>query len=161
MEAFSALLAICAGNLPVPGEFPAHRPVTRSFDVFFELHLNQRLSKQSWGWWFDTLPRPLWRDCNDCINSLLWQLVVFYKTIFFHTPRKYFTETGAIKTGTSEAAQLNMGKKDRINCDTYITNLNQERKNLVNTSITQTQVSGSCCLPLGALQSMWATWCKI
>ena len=27
--------------------------------------------------------------------------------------------------------------------------------------ITQTPVSGSCCLPLGALQSMWATWCKI
>ena len=35
MEAFSALLAICAGNSPVPGEFPAQRPVTRSFDVFF------------------------------------------------------------------------------------------------------------------------------
>ena len=27
--------------------------------------------------------------------------------------------------------------------------------------ITQTPVSGSCCLPLGALQSMWATLCKI
>ena len=35
METFSALLAICAGKSPVPGEFPAHRPVTRSFDVFF------------------------------------------------------------------------------------------------------------------------------
>ena len=34
METFSALLAICAGNSPVPGEFPAQRPVTRSFDVF-------------------------------------------------------------------------------------------------------------------------------
>ena len=30
METFSALLAICAGNSPVPGEFPAQRPVTRS-----------------------------------------------------------------------------------------------------------------------------------
>ena len=38
MEIFSALLAICAGNSPVPGEFPAQRPVTRSFDVFFDLH---------------------------------------------------------------------------------------------------------------------------
>ena len=27
--------------------------------------------------------------------------------------------------------------------------------------IHQTPVSGSCCLPLGALQSMWETWCKI
>ena len=50
METFSALLAICAGNSPVPGEFPAQRPVTRSFDVFFDLRLNKRLSKQSWGW---------------------------------------------------------------------------------------------------------------
>ena len=38
METFSALLAICVGNSPVPGEFPAQRPVTRSFDVFFDLH---------------------------------------------------------------------------------------------------------------------------
>ena len=47
METFSALLAIYAGNSPVPGEFPAQRPVTRSFDVFFDLSLNKRSSKQS------------------------------------------------------------------------------------------------------------------
>ena len=51
METFSALLAICAGNSPVPGEFPAQRPVTRSFDVFFDLRPIKRLSKQWWGWW--------------------------------------------------------------------------------------------------------------
>ena len=45
METFSALLATCAVNSPVSGEFPAQRPVTRSFDVFFDLHLNKRLSK--------------------------------------------------------------------------------------------------------------------
>ena len=38
METFSALLAICAGNSPVPGEFPTQRPVTWSFDVFFDRH---------------------------------------------------------------------------------------------------------------------------
>ena len=43
----SALLAICAGNSPFTGEFPAQRPVTRSFDVFSDLRLNERLSKQS------------------------------------------------------------------------------------------------------------------
>ena len=64
METFSALLTICAGNSPVPGEFPAQRPVTRSFDVFFDLRPNKRLSKQSWGWWFETLSRPLWRHRN-------------------------------------------------------------------------------------------------
>ena len=64
METVSALLAICAGNSLVPGEFPAQRPVARSFDVFFVLRLNKRLSKQSWGWWFRTLSCPLWRHCN-------------------------------------------------------------------------------------------------
>ena len=42
METLSALLAICAGNSPVTGEFPSQRPVTRSFDVFFYLRLNRR-----------------------------------------------------------------------------------------------------------------------
>ena len=63
----SALLAICAGNSPVTGEFPAQRPVTRSFDVFFDL----RSSKQSWGWWFETPSCPLWRHSNvHCIVDL-------------------------------------------------------------------------------------------
>ena len=72
METFSALPAICAGNSPVTGEFPAQRPVTSSFDVFFDLRLNKRLSKQSWGWWFETPSHPLWRHCNDlsiCYSS--------------------------------------------------------------------------------------------
>ena len=47
METFSELLAICAGNSPVPGEFPTQRPVTQSFDVYFDLRLNKRLCKQS------------------------------------------------------------------------------------------------------------------
>ena len=64
METFSALLAICAGNSPVPGEFPAQRPGTQSFDVFFDLRLNKRFSKQSLGWWFEPLLCPLWRHCN-------------------------------------------------------------------------------------------------
>ena len=42
METFSALLAIGTGNSPVTGEFPAQRSVTRSFDVFFDPHLNKR-----------------------------------------------------------------------------------------------------------------------
>ena len=37
-----------------PDEFHAQRPVTRSFDVFFDLRPNKGLSKQSWGWWFET-----------------------------------------------------------------------------------------------------------
>ena len=45
-------------------EFPTQRPVTRSFDVFFDLRLNKRLSKQPWGWWFETPSWSLWRHCN-------------------------------------------------------------------------------------------------
>ena len=64
-SSFSALLAICAGNSLVTGEFPTQRPVTQSFGVFFDLGLNERLSKQSWGWWFKTPSRSLWRHSND------------------------------------------------------------------------------------------------
>ena len=45
--------------------FPSQRPVTRSFDVSFDLHLNKCLSKQSWGCWFETTSWSLWRHCND------------------------------------------------------------------------------------------------
>ena len=52
------------GEFTGPGEFPTQRPVTRSFDVFFDLRLNMRLSKQPWSWWFETLSWSLWRHCN-------------------------------------------------------------------------------------------------
>ena len=77
METFSALLAICAGNSPVPGEFPTQRPVTRSFDVFFDLRLNKRLSKQSRGRWLQTLSRPLWRHCNVSCEYLFVMQIKF------------------------------------------------------------------------------------
>ena len=64
MKAFSALLALCAGNSPVTGEFPPQRPVTLSFDVFCHLCPNKRLSKQPCGWWFETPSRSLWRHRN-------------------------------------------------------------------------------------------------
>ena len=59
METFSALLALCAGNSPVTGEFPLQRPVTRSFDVFFDLSLNKRVRRSRW---FET--PSSWRQCN-------------------------------------------------------------------------------------------------
>ena len=65
METFSALLALCEGNSPVTFELPSQRPVTRSFDFFFDLCLNKRLSKQRWGCWFETPLRSLWRHCNE------------------------------------------------------------------------------------------------
>ena len=55
METFSALLTLYAGNSPVTGEFPSQRPVTQSFDVFFDLPLNKPLSKHPWRLWFDAI----------------------------------------------------------------------------------------------------------
>ena len=51
---------------PPPPPPPTHtqRPVTRSFDVFFDLCLDKGLSKQSWGWWFETPSFSSWRRCN-------------------------------------------------------------------------------------------------
>ena len=44
---FYALLALCAGNSLVTGEFPTQRPMIQSFDIFVDLDLNTRLSKHS------------------------------------------------------------------------------------------------------------------
>ena len=63
--------ALCAGNSPVTGEIPAQRPVTRSFDIFFDVCLDERLSKPSWGWWFETPSSPLWRHSNGYNISLV------------------------------------------------------------------------------------------
>ena len=62
---------------PLCGEFtghrwiPSQRPVTRSFDVFFDLSLNKPLSKQLWGGWFETPSRSLWRHCNMNITYVV------------------------------------------------------------------------------------------
>ena len=71
METISPLLAFCAGNSPVSGEFPAQRRLLRRFGVFFVLCLNKALSKQSWGWWFETPSCSLWRHRNILKIGLL------------------------------------------------------------------------------------------
>ena len=70
------------------------RPVTRSYDVFSYLRLNKRLNKQSWGWWFETLSRPLWRHRNDrrTINTVF----VDGKLNFMIALRKITTEKDLI-----------------------------------------------------------------
>ena len=65
METYSALLALCARNSPVTGEFPSQRPVTRSFDDFFDQLLNKQLSEKTRRRWFETLKRSLWRHCVE------------------------------------------------------------------------------------------------
>ena len=104
MEICSALLALCAENSPVTGEFPSQRPVTWSFDVFFDLHLNKRLSKQSRRWWFETLSRSLWRHCNGIATQSLriirhpWDGMTWK-----HLPHYWFFVGESPSQGTSNA----------------------------------------------------------
>ena len=77
MEKCSVLLALCAATSPVTGEFPSKRPVTQSFDVLVNLHLNKRLSKQSDGRWFETPSRSLWRHCNGLFIPDLYKSRIY------------------------------------------------------------------------------------
>ena len=81
---------LCAGNSPVTGEFPAQRPVPRSFEVFFDPRLNKPLNKQSWGWWFETPWLPLRRHCNvlSHCQGMMAELAVCYRYIFLFLGKK-------------------------------------------------------------------------
>ena len=70
------------GEFTGPGEFPTQRSVTRSFDVYVDLRLNIRLSKQPWGWWFDTPSCPLWCQCNVYESVVNDQLLEFFSRLF-------------------------------------------------------------------------------
>ena len=63
METFSALLVLCAGNSP-------------------EWSVPEQISKQSWGWWFETPSRSLWRHCN--VQASDFQLRGHGRIILFH-----------------------------------------------------------------------------
>ena len=65
------LLALCEGNPPVIGGFPSQRPVTLSFDVFFDLHLNKQLRKQSRRRWFEAPSLSSWRHCNELPTGVI------------------------------------------------------------------------------------------
>ena len=115
---FSTLLAICAGNSSVPGEFPAQRLLTRSFEVFFDLRLNKRLSKQSWGWWVKTLSRPLWRHSNTVLSfkslnkyTKTSALMVSDLTVFNQFP--FLNITGGNRTKLPSSRWLRRGRSLR------------------------------------------------
>ena len=64
------------GEFTGPGEFPTQRPVTRSFDVFFDRRLNKRSSKQPRGWWLETLSCSLWHMYMNIMKSLFIHLEI-------------------------------------------------------------------------------------
>ena len=69
-------------------------PHTKTSDAelwcFLWSGLNKRWSKQSWGWWFETPSRPLWRHCNvlhcwcnNIVNAFSMCLINAYAHSFF------------------------------------------------------------------------------
>ena len=65
---------VVKGIHPSPVDSPLQRPVARSCDVFFDLHLHKRLSSQSRCRWFETPSRSLWRHCD--VLGLQWSYPV-------------------------------------------------------------------------------------
>ena len=65
------------GEVTGPRWIPHTKTSDADFDVFFDLRLNKRLSKQSWGWWFETLLRSLWRHRD--VRCILWVLGSCYR----------------------------------------------------------------------------------
>ena len=69
------------------GEFPSQSPVTRIFDVFFDLRLSKLLSKQSWCRWFDTPSRWLWHQCNDPSHyAIIWSSYHIILSVMAYQP---------------------------------------------------------------------------
>ena len=85
---FRNMMTSSSGNTfrvtgPLCGEL--QRPVTQSFDVFFDLRLHKRLSKQSWGWWFETPSCSLWRHRNDELCFRFYVYSITYTAQLIHT----------------------------------------------------------------------------
>ena len=71
--------------------FPRYWPFVRKASVFSLICVwNKVLSKQSGGWWLDTLSRPLWRHCNVPINQCsIWHWICHIRDRFTISPRSH------------------------------------------------------------------------
>ena len=79
MEILSMILAL-SGNSLVTDEFLQQKPVTRSFDIFFDLRLNKRLSKQSRRRWFET-PCSVWRLYSALVENICVLVLISLKFV--------------------------------------------------------------------------------
>ena len=87
METFSALLAICVGNSPVPVNSP-HKDQWHGALMFslISAWINGWVN-QSRGWWFETKSCPLWRHCNaPCHPWPHWCVQCRVSTDYIVTP---------------------------------------------------------------------------
>ena len=95
----------------VQGIHRGQRPVARSFDVFLDLRLNKRLSKQSWGWWFETPSCLLWRHCNDWCILLCLGFITFHRIIVNLSPASKGTNPPALVAWNSWHVSKNHSNK--------------------------------------------------
>ena len=127
MKTFSVLLALCAGNSPVTGEFPSQRPVTPSFDTFFDLRLNKRLNKQSRRSRFETPSRSLWRHRNEmwhisapniahlswsCWTRNIW-LILFYASWCHQLSRSLIIPDKRVPVNSFSCAVISVLRNER------------------------------------------------
>ena len=101
MGKFSALLAICAGNSPVLGEFPSQRPVTPSFDVFFDL----RSIEKKWSWMFHSAAQNF-TNRVFVIRTLLKQYNCHESATIWYTDHQYLTQYSEIINNLQEIPLL-------------------------------------------------------
>ena len=102
------------GEFTGPGEFPALRPVTRSFEGIFDLRPNKRLSKQPWGWWFDTPSWSLWRQCNACDIMVIAPSGLIFNQIRFRISIPFEATVSRPLTSRSQPTNGCMSIKWRI-----------------------------------------------
>ena len=144
------------GEFTGPGEFPTQRPVTRSFDVFLDLRLNKWLSKQWWGWWFETPSWSLWRHRNENIGvrlihrhwgkmaailqkafsnaMFLMKSVVFLFKFHFQVSNYQYTNIGSDNSATWGSAM----KASYLLFHTFHTVIWHTTANLLNTNMSWT-----------------------
>ena len=70
------------GSPPVTGGFPSRGPVTRIFNVFFDLRLNKQLSKQWRRRLFETPSRSSWCHCNAFYETEIDSTCLYKFTAF-------------------------------------------------------------------------------
>ena len=110
IETFSALLAICAGIHRSPVNSPHKGQWHGALIFFFDLSPNKRLSKQSWGWWFETPSRPLWRHRYALMEtnvSYLWLLKAAATTVYVYQNEYLNLQQRIVCTAVNPRIQIN------------------------------------------------------
>ena len=143
-------------------EFPAQTPATRSFDVFFDLRLNKRLSKQWWGWWFETPSHPLWRHYSDKGFGRPWIYIYIYIYMVHRVTVWSSTYYDGEATYTSDSLQWHHNERDGVSyhrrLDCLFNSLFRRQENIKGQ--WKHQSSASLVLVMGIISDHWISLTK-